>query len=66
MAPARFVVRSVAFVSCRVMAARTELLGWRQQVVQMALPERAVGLVLVDVAERLRGLDDRLDASPEP
>ena len=32
----------------------------------MAFPAGWVGLVLGDVAEGLRGLDDRLDASPEP
>ena len=48
-----------------MVAARTELFGWRQQVVQMALPAGRVGPVGVDVAERPRHVDDRLDAAPE-
>jgi hypothetical protein len=53
-------------VTHRPVVAPREPLPLRQELVQVALPAGWVGLVLSDVAEGLRGLDDRLDAPPEP
>ena len=47
----------------RLVVATDELGGLGQQVIEVALPPRGVGLVLWDVAERPRGVDHRFDAA---
>ena len=49
-------------VGQRLLMPARELGGLRQQLVQMAFPAGWVGLVVGDVAQRLRGVEHGLDA----